>query len=291
MSSFSEASRYVSLSLARRVLPDFSWTDVMHGIYTGEPRTIWGRLALIFRRDEGVRAGFEQSVQWIENNGGPRPAPYLVELGTGSGYPVVEMLKKGVIDKAICVDYDQDVIIFAKAYAKKEGVADKIHFIGANVTDPGLGSKIQKLLEEEVEIQDDMEGVNGVPIVRCVGVLEYMKEDERIKTLKNAYNILGEGGQIIIGSTSLPENWEKGPAWKNKLQDNFFSILGEANGFLVYRGTLEETRELARKAGFLIQDSRNSGPYNMVNATKLNGLGYSPLEIEVVRESTLSEHA
>jgi len=56
---------------------------------------------------------------------------YLVDLGSGDGRIVIAAAKKGI--KAAGVEYNPDMVAYAKKYAEREGVAGKTDFIQADL--------------------------------------------------------------------------------------------------------------------------------------------------------------
>jgi len=59
------------------------------------------------------------------------PADYLIDLGSGDGRIVITAAKRGV--NAAGIEYNPDMVEFAKKNAAKEGVADKTDFIKADL--------------------------------------------------------------------------------------------------------------------------------------------------------------
>lgn len=59
------------------------------------------------------------------------PADYLIDLGSGDGRIVITAAKRGT--RAAGIEYNPDMVEYAKRNAKKEGVADKTEFINADI--------------------------------------------------------------------------------------------------------------------------------------------------------------
>lgn len=59
------------------------------------------------------------------------PQDYLVDLGSGDGRTVITAAKRGV--RALGIEYNPDMVAFAKAAAEKEGVANLAQFERADI--------------------------------------------------------------------------------------------------------------------------------------------------------------
>lgn len=61
------------------------------------------------------------------------PQDYVIDLGSGDGRTVITAAKRGI--KAHGIEYNPDMVQLAKANAEKEGVADKVTFVKADIFD------------------------------------------------------------------------------------------------------------------------------------------------------------
>jgi ubiquinone/menaquinone biosynthesis C-methylase UbiE len=245
--------------------PPFKWADIMKAAYTRDAEGFWPKLLLRLHHNEGVIKGFEKSMDWIGDYAkeddqylseeGTYTLPRVVEFGYGNGFPAVEIVKRKIAERVDCFDISDASIDSTKEYIKKRGVEDgKIFLTKADVS----------------RSIDSIEG-DSIDAVRCVGVLEYMNEDERTGTLSNAKRILKRGGQFLVGATSTPTYWQKEPVWMNRLEAWFFDHLMKANNSFVDRFDPEEKEldNLLGDYGFKVERRTLVGPYYMVWATKV----------------------
>lgn len=86
---------------------------------------------------------------WAVNNhlrdGKPRKA---ISLGCGYGLREIDWAKEGIFESLVGVDLTPSLIAAAQETARKEGVADRVTFVAADVADVLLGEKYDVIIFE-----------------------------------------------------------------------------------------------------------------------------------------------
>jgi SAM-dependent methyltransferase len=96
------------------------------------------------------------------------PQDYVVDLGSGDGRTVIAAAKRGA--RALGIEYNPDLVEFAKRNAAKEGVSDRTHFIKADIfeSDFSQASVITLFLLPELNLKLRPQILNLKPGTRIV---------------------------------------------------------------------------------------------------------------------------
>lgn len=109
---------------------------------------------------------------------------HIVGIGTGPGFNVLEAMVDAETDRvfAYCIDEDADAFTFGMRMAEEMGLRGRVRYIA------GDAINLERLLEV-------------VPhIVKMVGILEYLT-DEQVKDLLNvSHRMLPPGGSVVVNS-------------------------------------------------------------------------------------------
>jgi SAM-dependent methyltransferase len=96
------------------------------------------------------------------------PQDYVIDLGSGDGRTVIAAAKRGA--RALGIEYNPDLVEFAKRNAAKEGVSDRTHFIKADIfeSDFSQASVITLFLLPELNLKLRPQILNLKPGTRIV---------------------------------------------------------------------------------------------------------------------------
>jgi hypothetical protein len=170
------------------------------------------------------------------------PRDYLIDLGSGDGRIVITAAKK-LGASGFGVDLDTYLLKIANASAKKEGVADRAHFVEQNLfeTDLSRATVITTYLLPEMNAKLRPKLLALKPGTRVVAHDYSMGEwdaDEE-KTLIVPEKTVGDPGKSYIYSYVVPARvagrWEselalggKPAAWQFALEQNYQFVHGNA---------------------------------------------------------------
>jgi cyclopropane fatty-acyl-phospholipid synthase-like methyltransferase len=117
-----------------------------------------------------------------------RYSPYgdvhIVGIGTGPGFNVLEAMVDAKTDRvfAYCIDEDADAFAFGEQLAEEMGLKGRVRYIAGNAIN----------LEHLLEV---------VPhIVKMVGILEYLTDEQVKDLLRVSHRMLPAGGSILVNS-------------------------------------------------------------------------------------------
>jgi len=109
---------------------------------------------------------------------------HVVGIGTGPGFNLLEAMVDVETDRvfAYCIDEDNDAFSFGEKMAEEMGLRGRVKYI------PGNAINLESLLEI-------------VPhIVKMVGILEYLNDEQVMELLRVSHRILPPGGNILVNS-------------------------------------------------------------------------------------------
>jgi len=109
---------------------------------------------------------------------------HIVGIGTGPGFNVLEAMVDANTDRvfAYCIDEDIDAFEFGKRLADEMGLGGRVQYIAGNAVN----------LEHLLEV---------VPhIVKMVGILEYLTDDQVTELFRVSHRMLPPGGSILVNS-------------------------------------------------------------------------------------------
>lgn len=109
---------------------------------------------------------------------------HIVGIGTGPGFNVLEAMIDARTDRvfAYCIDEDTDAFDFGRRMAEEMGLTRRVRYI------PGNAINLEHLLEV-------------VPhIVKMVGILEYLTDDQVRDLLRVSHRKLAKGGSVLVNS-------------------------------------------------------------------------------------------
>jgi cyclopropane fatty-acyl-phospholipid synthase-like methyltransferase len=109
---------------------------------------------------------------------------HIVGIGTGPGFNVLEAMVDAKSDKvfAYCIDEDADAFAYGKELVESLGLAKRVRYIKGNAVN----------LEHLLEI---------VPhVVKMVGILEYLTDDQVRDLMRVSYRKLRSGGSVLVNS-------------------------------------------------------------------------------------------
>src|SRR5262245_41805777 len=117
------------------------------------------------------------------------PRDFVMDLGSGDGRTVITAAKRGA--RAMGVEYNPDMVEFAKRNAQKEGVADKATFVKADLfeTDFSKATVITMFLLPDINLKlrpKILDLKPGTHIVSNSFTMGDWKEDERAELGQNA---------------------------------------------------------------------------------------------------------
>jgi SAM-dependent methyltransferase len=146
-------------------------------------------------RESILRPGGWRAMRISYENGEPRDwidkrilkdavLTLIVGIGTGPGFNVLEAMVDARTDKvfAYCIDEDADAFEFGKKLAGEMGLSGRVNYITGNAVN----------LEHLLEV---------VPhIVKMVGILEYLTDDQVKELFRVSHRMLPSGGSILVNS-------------------------------------------------------------------------------------------
>lgn len=109
---------------------------------------------------------------------------HIVGIGTGPGFNVLEAMVDAKTDRvfAYCIDEDADAFDFGRAMAARMGIGERVRYISGNAIN----------LEHLLDV---------VPhIVKMVGILEYLNDDQVRDLLRVSHRRLSGGGTVLVNS-------------------------------------------------------------------------------------------
>jgi len=109
---------------------------------------------------------------------------HIVGIGTGPGFNVLEAMVDANTDRvfAYCIDEDVDAFEFGRRLADEMGLGGRVRYIAGNAVN----------LEHLLEV---------VPhIVKMVGILEYLTDDQVMELFRVSHRMLPMGGSILVNS-------------------------------------------------------------------------------------------
>ncbi|MCX6354262.1 MAG: class I SAM-dependent methyltransferase family protein [Candidatus Aureabacteria bacterium] len=109
---------------------------------------------------------------------------HIVGIGTGPGFNVLEAMVDAETDRvfAYCIDEDSDAFSFGEKLAEQMGLKGRVRYITGNAIN----------LEGLLEV---------VPhVVKMVGILEYLTDDQVMELLRMSHRILPPGGSVLVNS-------------------------------------------------------------------------------------------
>lgn len=109
---------------------------------------------------------------------------HIVGIGTGPGFNVLEAMVDAGSDRvfAYCIDEDTDAFDFGRAMASAMGLRDRVRYIAGDAIN----------LEHVLDV---------VPhIVKMVGILEYLNDDQVRNLLRLSHRRLSPGGTVLVNS-------------------------------------------------------------------------------------------
>ena len=117
------------------------------------------------------------------------PRDFVMDLGSGDGRTVITAVKRGA--RAMGVEYNPDMVEFAKRNAQKEGVGDKATFVKADLfeTDFSKATVITMFLLPDINLKLRPKILDLKPGTRIVSnsfTMGDWKEDERAELSQNA---------------------------------------------------------------------------------------------------------
>jgi len=114
----------------------------------------------------------------------PHGDVHIVGIGTGPGFNVLEAMVDAATDRvfAYCIDEDSDAFAFGERLADELGLGGRVRYIAGNAVN------LERLLDV-------------VPhIVKMVGILEYLSDDQVRDLLRTSHRMLPAGGSILVNS-------------------------------------------------------------------------------------------
>ena len=109
---------------------------------------------------------------------------HIVGIGTGPGFNVLEAMVDARTDRvfAYCIDEDTDAFDFGRKMAADMGLEKRVRYIAGNAIN------LERLLDV-------------VPhIVKMVGILEYLTDDQVRDLLRVSHRRLSPGGTVMVNS-------------------------------------------------------------------------------------------
>ncbi len=109
---------------------------------------------------------------------------HIVGIGTGPGFNVLEAMVDAKTDRvfAYCIDEDINAFKFGRRLADEMGLGGRVKYIAGNAVN----------LEHLLEV---------VPhIVKMVGILEYLTDDQVTELFRVSHRMLPAGGSILVNS-------------------------------------------------------------------------------------------
>ncbi|MDD5557515.1 MAG: class I SAM-dependent methyltransferase family protein [bacterium] len=109
---------------------------------------------------------------------------HIVGIGTGPGFNVLEAMVDAKTDRvfAYCIDEDTDAFSFGEKLAERMGLRGRVRYIAGNAIN----------LEHLLDV---------VPhIVKMVGILEYLTDDQVRALLRVSHRALPRGGSVLVNS-------------------------------------------------------------------------------------------
>lgn len=109
---------------------------------------------------------------------------HIVGIGTGPGFNVLEAMVDAQTDRvfAYCIDEDADAFDFGRRMAAEMGLKGRVRYIA------GDAINLERLLDV-------------VPhIVKMVGILEYLTDDQVRDLLRVSHRRLTPGGSVLVNS-------------------------------------------------------------------------------------------
>ncbi len=177
------ATRWKALDIIYNYAPvnnkDFSWKIT----------NFWNQLKNIKALRNRLKLVQKELTEIIENLALKKSEIKLISIASGSAQGVINVMKefkrKGLIIKAIFLDLDPTAIDHSKTLANQAGVMGQITFVNKSAR----------------ELEDVAKNFNP-DVVEVVGFIEYRPKERAINLVKRIYNLLGQGGVLLISSVS-----------------------------------------------------------------------------------------
>jgi SAM-dependent methyltransferase len=153
----------------------------------------------------------------------PSGCVVIVGVGAGPGTNIQEAILQSGVDKyqvaAYLIDTDSEAFDYGREAAKKRGLSEVVHFIQGDAR----------------EVRKHVPNISP-HIVKMIGILEYLNDDQVLDLLKAMHPVLSPGGCVI--THSLEDVYNARP------------FLARAMNWHIYTRTPEHVSELLRRAGF-----------------------------------------
>lgn len=111
---------------------------------------------------------------------------HVVGIGTGPGFNLQEAMHSARTDDvyAVCIDEDSDAFHFGQKMSEAKGMAERVCFLTGDA----------KSMEEHLKVEV------APHIVKMVGILEYLTDDQVTQLLTTCHTILRSGGSVLANS-------------------------------------------------------------------------------------------
>lgn len=109
---------------------------------------------------------------------------HIVGIGTGPGFNVLEAMVSANTERvfAYCIDEDCDAFVFGENLSEELGLNGRVSYI------KGDAAEFKHLMEVVPQI------------VKMVGIIEYLTDDQVRKLLRVSHDMLCPGGNILVNS-------------------------------------------------------------------------------------------
>lgn len=199
---------------------------LLEEIYTSKPMTIWGELAFYLGGDRKVRARLEKVLDILKS----QQANLMLDLGTGCAYPTREIIRRGYVQRAVGIDYEDLPLRVASKKIREEDLKDKIELILCH----------GRLLPFRSDSFD---------LVHASGYADYLSRSDIEYALKESKRVTKPGGKLILTASAFGafENNPLKEKIKSKIMYSLRTIMFKLTGVRQEFYKKGEFYELLRK--------------------------------------------
>ena len=177
---------------------------MMAGVWEADPRMVERFNRLSKRYDDHTRRipGYRRLVEEIVRLTEPRSSDIVVDIGTGPG--VLCLLLAPFVKKAIGVDVSERMLEEARRRALKDNV-ENVEFRLGSFLNPGVDEKVDKIVTNLA--------------------LHHLVDEDKRKAMNVMFNMLKDGGRVVIGDFMFFFNPEREPRKLKQVLDYVTSKL------------------------------------------------------------------